>query len=199
MKKLFTFRKLNNYLFNKRADLYLSTLERERRFLTYDKAKTVLILFESDINEKNPAIRKIISSLQDDGKKVSAWGFIDKKVINTAIFPDFRILNNDQTDFFRKPVLSYINELESHEYDLLIDLTLKPFIPLQYIAVYSKATFKIGIHKSDLNIYDFVMDVESLMNPTEKTENEERNETFVDETYVYDQIIFYIKSIQSND
>ena len=196
---LITFTKLNAYLFNKRADLYLKTLVREPKFITYDKAKAVLILFESEPAEKNPLIRKIISSLQDDGKKVSAWGFIDKKVINTAIFPDFRILNNDQTDFFRKPVLSYINELESHEYDLLIDLTLKPFIPLQYIAVYSKATFKIGIHKSDLNIYDFVMDVESLMNPTEKTENEELNETFVDETYVYDQIIFYIKSIQSND
>ena len=197
--KLFTFTKLNTYLFNKRADLYLSTLVRDRRFVTYDKAKTVLILFESDVIEKNPAIRKIISSLQDDGKKVSAWGYIDKKVINTAIFPDFRILNNDQTDFFRKPVISYINELENHEYDLLIDLTLKPLIPMQYIAMYSKAVFKTGIHKSDLNIYDFVMDVESLMTPVEKTENDEPAETLVDETYVYDQIIFYLKSIQSKD
>jgi len=197
--KLLTFDKLNKYLFNKRADLYLSTLVRERRFITYDKAKTVLILFESDVIEKNPAIRKIISSLQDDGKKVSAWGYIDKKVINTAIFPDFRILNNDQTDFFRKPLVSYINELENHEYDLLIDLTLKPLIPIQYIAMYTKATFKIGIHKSDLNIYDFVMDVESLMSPVEKTENDEPAEILVDETYVYDQIIFYLKSIQSKD
>ena len=197
--KILTFDKLNKYLFNKRADLYLSTLVRERRFITYDKAKTVLILFESDVIEKNPAIRKIISSLQDDGKKVSAWGYIDKKVINTAIFPDFRILNNDQTDFFRKPLVSYINELENHEYDLLIDLTLKPLIPIQYIAMYTKATFKIGIHKSDLNIYDFVMDVESLMSPVEKTENDEPAEILVDETYVYDQIIFYLKSIQSKD
>ena len=199
MKKLFTFSKLNNYLFNKRADLYLSTLERERRFLTYDKAKTVLILFESEFSEKNPAIRKIIGSLQDDGKKVSAWGYIDKKQIDTAIFPDFRILNNEQTDFFRKPVISYINELENHDYDLLIDLTLKPIIPLQYIAIYTKAIFKIGIHKSNLNIYDFVLDVESMMIPPEKTENEEPVEILVDETYLYDQIIFYLKSIQSKD
>lgn len=197
--KLFTFTKLNTYLFNKRADLYLSTLVRDRRFVTYDKAKTVLILFESDVIEKNPAIRKIISSLQDDGKKVSAWGYIDKKVINTAIFPDFRILNNDQTDFFRKPVISYINELENHQFDLLIDLTLKPLIPMQYIAMYAKAIFKTGIHKSDLNIYDFVMDVESLMTPVEITEDNEPAETLVDETYVYDQIIFYLKSIQSKD
>ncbi len=197
--KLFTFTKLNTYLFNKRADLYLSTLVRDRRFITYDRAKTVLLLFESDVIEKNPAIRKIISSLQDDGKKVSAWGYIDKKQIHTAIFPDFRILNNDQTDFFRKPVVSYLNELENHEYDLLIDLTLKPLIPMQYIAMYSKAIFKTGIHKSDLNIYDFVMDVESLMTPVEKTENNEPAEILVDETYVYDQIIFYLKSIQSKD
>ena len=197
--KILLFDKLNKYLFNKRADLYLASLVRERRFISYDKAKTVLILFESDQIEKNPTIRKIISSLQDDGKKVSAWGYIDKKVINTAIFPDFRILNNDQTDFFRKPVLSYLNELENHSYDLLIDLTLKPLIPMQYIAMYTKAILKTGIHKSDLNIYDLVMDVESLMTPAEKTENDAATETLIDETYVYDQIIFYLKSIQTKD
>ncbi len=199
MNKIFTFNKLYNYLFNKRAELYLQTLIRERRFITYDKARTVLILFESDYSEKNSPIRKIISSLQQDGKKVSAWGYIDKKIVNTAIFPDFRILNNQQTDFFRKPQVSFLNELENNEYDLLLDLTLKPLIPMQYIAVYTKAIFKIGIHKSYLNIYDFVLDVETLMTPPEKTENDEPFESLVDETYVYDQIIFYLKSVQSTD
>ncbi|MEI8271548.1 MAG: hypothetical protein WCG08_02900 [Paludibacter sp.] len=197
--KLFTFSKLNAYLFAKRADLYLSTLVREPRFVTYDKARTILILFESDYSEKNFAIRKIINSLQADAKKVSAWGYIDKKLINTAIFPDFRILNNDQTDFFRKPLISYLNELENNEYDLLIDLTLRPLIPMQYIAMYAKTAFKTAIHKSDQDIFDFVLDVESLMTPAEKTENDEPAEILVDETYVFNQIIFYLKSIQSKD
>src|ERR1035437_4943528 len=101
-------KKLNNYLFKLRAMKFLNTSVRERRFVSYDKAKTVLILFESDFSEKNLVIRKLISSLQQDGKKVSAWGFVDKKEVTTAILPDFRILHNKQTDFFQKPAISYI-------------------------------------------------------------------------------------------
>ena len=87
---------INNFLFKKRALTYLSTTEREHRFVNYEKAKSVLILFESDYSEKNLVIRKIIQSLQLDGKKVSAWGFIDKKEVTSSILPDFRILHHQQ-------------------------------------------------------------------------------------------------------
>jgi len=190
------FEKLNHYLFQKRAQRYLRDTERERRFVNYDKAKTVLILFESEFSEKNPGIRKMIYQLQQDGKKVSAWGFIDKKEVMTSILPDFRILHHKQTDFFQKPTISYINELENQEFDLMLDLTTKPMLPMQYIAMYAKASFKCGIHKLDLPVYDFVLDVESLTVPIEDTEF---FETPVDEIYLFDQIIFYLKSIQTND
>jgi hypothetical protein len=140
---------INNYLFVRQAKQYISETERERRFVSYDKAKSVLILFESDFTEKNPAIRRMIAQLQQDGKKVSAWGFIDKKEIMTSILPDFRILHHKQTDFFQKPVISYINELEVLEFDLLLDLTIQPILPLQYFALYSKC-----ITKSEIVCYE---------------------------------------------
>jgi len=186
-------KKLNNYLFQKRAQKYLSTTDRERRFVSYNQAKTVLLLFESEFSEKNPIIRKMIFSLQQDGKKVCAWGFIDKKEVATSILPDFRILHHKQTDFFEKPLESYINELESKEYDLLIDLSLRPILTLQYIALYANAAFKTGIHNTDLPIYDFIVDVNNI-EVTHETE-----ESPVDELYLFNQIIFYLKSIQSND
>jgi hypothetical protein len=187
---------INNYLFVRQAKQYISETERERRFVSYDKAKSVLILFESDFTEKNPAIRRMIAQLQQDGKKVSAWGFIDKKEIMTSILPDFRILHHKQTDFFQKPVISYINELEVLEFDLLLDLTIQPILPLQYFALYSKATFKVGAHKTDAAIYDFVLDIESLK---KQPEEDEIQASEVNEVYMYDQIIFYLKSIQTND
>ena len=190
------FKKLNNYLFQKRARKYLSETERDRRFVSYDKAKTVLLLFESDYSEKNVHIRKMISQMQQDGKRVSAWGFIDKKEVTTSILPDFRILHHKQTDFFQKPLISYVNELEGQEFDLLIDLSLKPLLPLQYIVLYARASCKTGIHKSETPLYDFLLDVESLTVPIEGTEF---LETPVDENYLYNQIIFYLKSIQTTD
>ncbi len=193
------FKKLNDFLFKRRTKKYLELNPREKRFVTYDKAKSVLILFESEFSEKNLYIRRMINNLQLDGKKVSAWGYIDKKEVMTSILPDFRILHHKQTDFFQSPQESYINELENQEFDIMIDLSLRPLLPLQYIAVYAKALFKVGIHKSEFGIYDFVLDVESQTTPTEESENPELTDNLIDEIYLYDQIIFYLKSIQTTD
>lgn len=184
---------INNYLFKKRAQEYLSTTEREHRFVNYDKAKSVLILFESDYSEKNLVIRKIIQSLQLDGKKVSAWGFIDKKEVTSSILPDFRILHHQQTDFFHKPDPAFFRELENLQFDLLIDLSLQLQLPLEYLAMYANAYCKTGLKKTDLPIYDFMLDMESLKSTIEEDENP------IDEIYLYKQIIFYLKRIQTTD
>jgi len=191
------FKKLINFLFQYRAKKYLNETHRDRRFVSYNKAKTVLLLFESEFMEKNPAIRKMIYQMQQDGKKVSAWGYIDKKEVTTSILPDFRILHHKQTDFFQKPLISYINELEELEFDLLIDLSIRSIIPLQYIAMYAKASCKTGIRKNNLQIYDFVLDVE--IPPTQQEPDDAPEENPIDENYLFEQIIFYLKSIQTND
>ena len=193
------FKKLNDFLFKRRTKKYLELNPREKRFVTYDKAKTVLILFESEFSEKNLYIRRMINNLQQDGKKVSAWGYIDKKEVMTSILPDFRILHHKQTDFFQCPNESYLNELENQEFDIMIDLSLRPLLPLQYIAVYAKALFKVGIHKSEFAVYDFVLDVETQTTQSEEIENSEPTDNLIDEIYLYDQIIFYLKSIQTTD
>jgi hypothetical protein len=190
------FKKINAILFNRRAQQYLSLTPRKHRFVSYKKAKTILLLFESDYTEKNQNIHAIIHELQQDGKKVSACGFIDKKEIATVIYPDFRILHHKQTDFFHKPLASYLNELQNSEFDLLIDLTSRQVIPLEYLALYTNASFKTGMRKTNLPIYDFVLDIEKVPLETESTEPVE---VLVEETYLYNQIIFYLKSIQTTD
>jgi hypothetical protein len=190
------FKILNNYLFNIRAQKYLSETPREHRFVNYDKAKTILILFESDYAEKNQAIHTIIDQMRKDGKKVTAWGFVNKKEIETAIFPDFRILHHKQTDFFHKPLDSYINELKFVEYDLLIDLSVNPIIPLEYLVLYANASFKTGTRRTKIPVYDFVLDVDKVPVPAESSET---GQSQVDETYLYNQIFFYLKNIQTTD
>ena len=186
-------KKLNTYLFKKRAHKFLSFTPRDRRFVNYDKAKTILILFESDFSEKNPEIRSIITLLQQDGKKVIAWGYLDKKEITTAILPEFRILHHKQTDFFRKPVASYIEELNKYQFDLLIDLTLQPVIPLLYLSLFANAACKTGSQHTESPIYDFMVNVDNKKTVSESTESN------VDALYLFNQIIFYLKSIQTKD
>jgi len=186
-------KKINRNIFRKQAQKYLSTTSREHRFVNYDKAKTVFLLFESDAIEDNLVVRNIILSLQKDGKKVVAWGFIPKKNSNNLVLPDFRILNQKQTDFFQKPNPDIVLELQKMKFDLLIDLSLNPVLELQYFALYANAFCKIGIKKTDLPIYDFLLDMDHIQPSTEPTEK------VIDEHYLYNKIIFYLKSIQTND
>ncbi|HRZ97489.1 MAG TPA: hypothetical protein P5084_08035 [Paludibacter sp.] len=184
---------LKRYVFIKRATKFINTNLRDRRFVNYEKAKSILILFESDYSEKNILVRRIIRNLVNDGKKVSAWGYIEKKEITTAILPDFRVLHQKDTDFFQKPKVSFFNELEDMEFDLLIDLTVNEVLPLQYIAIHANALCKTGSIKNELEVYDFAINLENI------NSNDEEEPMDINARYIFDQIIFYLKSIQTKD
>ncbi|MDD3080014.1 MAG: hypothetical protein PHH37_13065 [Paludibacter sp.] len=187
------FEKLITYTFRKKVKKLSGEGAREKRFVSYKAAKSVLLLFESDYTEKNPEIRHIISLLQADGKKVMAWGFVDKKEVTTAILPDFRILHHKDTNFFRKPNAGFMHELEELEFDLMIDLSVKEVIPLQYLGLYAKSSFKAGLQKSQTGYMDFLLDLNAIVNQSEEQLFE------IDASFIYNQIIFYLKSIQSSD
>lgn len=187
------FKKIKEFIFNNIAKKRLTTIKRNRKFVNYNDAKSIFILFESDFSEKNQTIRNIIRALQQDNKKVTAWGYINKKEVNTAILPDFRILHHKQTNFFLKPDSTHLTELENIEFDLLIDLSLNQNLTLQYISLYANALCKVGVRNLEPQIYDFIIDIENLRNTADS------DEETIDETYLFKQIIFYLKSIQSND
>lgn len=180
------------FLFNRRLKKFLKTDEREKRFVNYNNAKSVILLFESDYNEKNPEIRQIIQRFNADGKKVMAWGYVRKKEVTSAILPDFRILHQKDADFTDFPEVSFINELEDLQFDLLIDLTVNEVKPLQYIAMYAKANCKVGTHNYP-GMYDVLIDMSQL-----KAENE-LNQEETTAVHVYKHLIFYLKSIQTKD
>lgn len=202
-------KKLNQYIFRRRVAKHLQQSTREKKWVDYDKAKTILLLFESDYIEKNRLIRKIIEQLTSDGKKVSAWGFLDKKVTTTAILPSFRILDKSTIDWFERPKEPFLRELAENEYDMLIDLTLQDILPLQYVCLYANASFKTGMSRTMDDIIDFKIIIpESEQNELMSEENEEDqiefkdlNETLfhTDQQFLFEQIVHYLKNIRSTD
>lgn len=202
-------KKLSQYIFNRRAAKYLQHYTRKKKWMDYEQAQTVLLLFESDYVEKNRFIRKIIDLLTADGKDVSAWGFLDKKMTNTAILPSFRILDRSTTDWFGCPKKTFLRELTENEYDMLIDLTLQDILPLQYVCLYANARFKAGMNRNTNAILDFsiivpepdLSELNSENTEQESIEFKDLNEMLfhTDQQFLYEQIIHYLKSIRSKD
>ena len=185
--------KITDYVLKKRIQKQLKNNLRNKQFVNYDKARTILLLFESNYSEKNPETKRIIQSLTADGKKVTAWGFVEKKHITSPAYPEYRILHPKDLGFFKKPNDQLIHELLRTEYDLLIDISTKRFVALDYIVLYANAKCKTGMKKNNFNLYDLAMDIEAHLAEKEIQVDD------LDYSFLFNQLLFYLKSIQTND
>lgn len=185
--------KVKNKIFlnccKKEADLQSSV----KSFVNYQKAKYILILFESDLNEVNHEIKNIIKDLKNDGKSVQAFGVVDKKISESPVLNDFQILNLKNFEWNGKPNSDLIQLIQSKNYDLVLDLSVLPNIKIQYLLLFSKAKFKTGLKKDFSAPLDFLIDFSNVETTLEG------ELTTPDVNNLYNQIIFYLKKIQTSD
>ena len=173
-------KKLSEYIFN---------YHRRKRqpsnkiFPAWDKTVSILLLFESDLTEKNLQIKQLIKELQQQGKEVTAWGYVDMKKAQSGILRDYRILAHEDTNFLDKPKEQHLKDLMRMHFDVLIDLSQRDILPLKYLMLYADADFKAGRQTNAPYLADFMVSTNGNDNPA----------------YLFDQITYYLKNIQSSD
>ncbi len=168
--------KLYDWIFNYKAG---KQPERDVSFPNFNNVRSVLVLFESNLNEENPIIMSINDQLRKEDKDVVMWGYCDKKEILSPILPYLRILGRQDYNVFGAPKDEVIKDLQKRQYDLLIDLTQHPSRQLRYLALYARATFKSGLYLGR-GIHDLLISTEPQATPQ----------------YLYEQIVKYLKMIQ---
>lgn len=134
-------KKLNEWLYRrslKKID------KRPAGFPHWGDVHSIILLYDSDIMEKNPTIKKIVAELQNEGKEVITLGYVQRKDVSSAILPQSRMLGQKDFNWFRMPKTDVQHDIEKRKYDLMLDLTLTPIIELQYMAMYVRADFKAG-------------------------------------------------------
>ena len=173
---------------------------------SYRTIRRILLLFESDLLERNVQTKALIKQLQQDGKEVTAWGFVPgKKVAQSAILRDYRVLA--QQDFTRWgwPQEQQIKDLQLEEYDLLIDLNVSQLLPLRYLALYARADFRCGMHTPAPCLADMQIDLAHADVPEaapEQAENKTAAEVVnsaINPAYLFDQILHYLQTIEEKE
>lgn len=164
-----------------------------KSFVNFQKARSVLIFFESDPDEINTEIKNIIKDLKDSGKNVMAIGLVDKKIIESPELYDFQLFNFKNFDWKGKPNAGLISLIQKSEYDWVIDLSVRPILPIQYMLMISKSRFRIGLKKEIAAPLDFMIDISNFETAVEG------QHTMPNINYLYNQIIFYLKNIQTSD
>jgi len=180
--------KLKQYIFD-----YLRKRQAERQtcFPHFDQSLKIMLIYESDVLERNDAIKTIRQDLLRRQMDVTMWGYVEKKEIQTLILPQSRILGLNDYNLFGKPHEYVLNDLHAEHYDLLIDLTTRPLLPLRYIAMYTDADFKVGLNLGE-GIHDMLLSLPDFT-------PEQGEEVSIEASWLFDQIMRYLTTIKSND
>jgi hypothetical protein len=130
-----------------------------------------------------------IHQMKKKGKKVKALAYTDKKDVNDYS----KILSNTITSKEMKDwrggeaLMQTVNSLGNKTYDLIVNLTLKENLLLQYILVATDSPFKVGFYKSKLPIHDMVISFTSEPKINEPVTIKELSK----------QLIYYLSTISS--
>ncbi len=180
---------MEKIIFNRCFRKHSKTKQREKRFVNYDKAKDILIIFQSNKNN-DAVITEIINTLKKDKKNVDAWGYLPARTEIRNNSSEIKLFNKKSINIFQKPSKDIINKIKPVKYDLLIDLSLHSSIPLMYLTLYADAAMKTGSKVRNPSLYDFIIEINHTNIQPEES---------LDEKILFDKIIFYLKSIQITD
>lgn len=177
--------KLKQHIFNRTLR---KQPERNPRFPHLDRPLKVMIIYESDLLERNDSIKSIRQELLRRQMDVTMWGYVEKKEITSLILPQSRILGTADYNLWGKPRDYVIADLKAEHYDLLIDLSTRPVLALRYLTMLTDADFKVGLNLGE-GIHDMLLSLPGL--DTEQAKPEA--------SWLFDQIMQYITTIKSND
>ncbi len=177
--------KLKEYIFH-----YIRKKQPERspRFPHLEEPLKILVIYESDLLERNDAIKSIRQDLLRRKMDVTMWGYAEKDEITTLILPQSRILGRNDYTLLGYPREHIISDLQAEHYDLMLDLTTHPLLQLRYLAMYARADFKAG-----LNLGEGLHDM--LISPPDLNTDEARPEA----TWLFGLLMQYLTTIKSND
>tara|TARA_B100000886_G_C20364396_1_gene466658 strand:- start:53 stop:598 length:546 start_codon:yes stop_codon:yes gene_type:complete len=135
-------------------------MRRKHQAFNIDSAKRITILFDGTEPEDIKLVKAFVGNLSNGKEMVSALGFVDQKDKSFEHMSSlhFDFFSNTELNWYGKPQGMVIDNFLSEDYDILIDLSLKKFYPLTYLAVASPAKFKVGRFRNDVSVFDLSID-----------------------------------------
>ncbi|MGM9825098.1 MAG: DUF6913 domain-containing protein [Paludibacteraceae bacterium] len=175
--------------------------KRNAKWPHWESVKQVLVLYESDLVEKNPTIRAIRTELQKHHIDAVFWGYVPKKEVQSAVLPQSRIVGMKDFNCFGYPRKELVQDLQQQRYDLVIDLNQSNALPLRYLCLLADAGFKSGMASTgDAGVSPAVngkkINYQIVQSPCDLQINTQPQET---PEFLFQQILHYLTNIQSND
>lgn len=153
------------------------------RFPHWEHVHSILLIYESDLLERNREVQQIRDWLLEQQKDVVLLGYCPKRDITSAVLPQSRIVGQRSfLPWICCPYQDLKEDLKRQSFDLLIDLTTQPLLPLHYLSLTVNARFKAGL-LFEQGIHDLLIESHEPLTQVQ----------------LFKQIVHYLTQIKSND
>lgn len=151
------------FLTNTRAKLHGYYIEKELQnhkathySMDLNAAKSVGLLLDATELVGREVVLKFAESLKKQGKEVKLIAYFggDAKVAD-FVFPHF---TKKDLDFALRPKTADVKKFIQKPFDILINLTPHGSLPLEYIAAFSQAKFRVGPSTDKTYCYELMID-----------------------------------------
>jgi len=126
-------------------------------------ARNIGILFNAKDEKTFKVVREFAQELRGGGlRTVKGLGYVPTASVEEfqRTSQDFEFFFRDDFNFYFRPQGRKVAAFTGEQFDILIDLRMKRFIPLLFIVGLSKARFKVGKHTNgDEDFYDLMIRV----------------------------------------
>ena len=155
----------------------------KRTFTSFNDVQHIGIVYNAEKKEEEALVVNYANQLRQDGKKVFLMGYVDLKQLphSKKFSMQSEFFWKEKLNEFNLPMKGKIGRFLEMDFDLLLNLYFEPSLPMQAIAAYSNAKYRVGAKiEGGLDYIDAMIDV------GQKKEL----------SFLIEQIDFYLKNIK---
>ncbi len=144
----------------------LRQFTRIRESHNLETAKTAGILFTPTDQLSFEQIKQFLTYLGNYKLQIYVLGYIDAKIIPESFlfWKGINLFSRKELSWSMVPKTPVVTDFIDKPFDILLDLSLDDFFPVEYIARLSKSKFKVGRFTSKHSAYDLMFEIESGSN-----------------------------------
>lgn len=197
----------------------LRRLTRHIKVCNINEAKTIGIVFNATNTVSFEIIKDFTKILTQKKIEVAVLGYVhSKKLIDHYLYrKGFDFFTKSSLNWYNRPVSDTVEDFIKKPYDILINLSLEQYYPIQYVLALSPSSFKVGKYFEEPNYMDMMIDIEKEKKAMKDVKDEISRDKKVEEkrkeienevekkvelelqlSFLINQIMHYLTIIKSN-
>ena len=137
-------------------------IKRQKQLFDFTSAKYIGVLCSPQDEISTGHIKNFLQFLSQKGIRYSVFGYFDEKTIpeNFLYWKGMDFITRQDLNFLLIPKNLVVGNFINEPFDMLINCTMTPYFPVEYIAQLSIAKCKVGIKHENESCYDVMIDIQ---------------------------------------